>query len=274
VIARSLDWRFRVQASDRAVSDLIGYLACTPEIVGPPPREMLIQIENFRGRLRVVKDGASVKEVLGALEALDFVHVLLFQQSIGDRPHAAVLHAACLRRNGHRLLLVGAKGAGKSTLALRLVDAGYEIEGDENVFVLPDRVVARPRACRVKEASLGYLPAEMAEAIVTASHLRTFDGERIFNVDPRVFGCSWRIEEGKADFVFVLRPNHGGYSSIRPMQPSAMVEFLVSEIAWREDGRGGSVAALAALASHAKAYDLSLGDHASAIRCVEAAISC
>ena len=44
------------------------------------------------------------------------------------------------------------------------------------------------------------------------------------------------------------------------------------EIGLPETERGPSIAALAALAARAKAFDLSLGDHASAVRCVEFAL--
>ena len=51
-----------------------------------------------------------------------------------------------------------------------------------------------------------------------------------------------------------------------------MVQSLMSEIGLPETERGPSIAALAALAARAKAFDLSLGDHASAVRCVEFAL--
>jgi hypothetical protein len=273
VIARNLNSRIRLQAADRSVSESIRYLECTPDIVGPPPRDEIITIEDFRGRLRIVKDDTVLKEVLSAHAALEFLHMKVFEYSIGDRPEAAVLHAACLRRNGRRLLLAGTKGAGKSTLVLRLIAAGYEMEGDEHVFVQSGTVIARPRACRVKEASLQYLPEKMAEIAAASPCYHNYDGERIFNVDPRALGFSWRIEEGKVDQIFVLRPNHGGYSSIRPLPPSALVQYLMPETGWRERDAGGTVEALAKLASNAKAFDLSLGEHTSAIRCVEAAIA-
>jgi hypothetical protein len=262
-----------VQTADRAVADALRFLDCTPDVVGPPPRDLIVRIEEFRGRLRVVKGGVVVRDVLDAEAALNFVHMMLFEYSIGDRAHVAVLHAACLRRNGRRLLLAGTKGAGKSTLVLRLIAAGYEMEGDEHVFVDSGGVIARPRACRVKQGSLEYLPGKMAEVTAASPYCTNWDGERVFNVDPRGYGSSWRIEQGQVDRIFVLRPNHGGYSSLRPIQPSALVEFMMSETGWRENGLGGNVAALAKLAGSAKGFDLSLGDHASAIRCVDMALS-
>jgi len=270
VVARTLDRRFRLQTPDRGVFEAVRFLDCTPDVVGPPPRDVVVSIEPFRNRFRIVEQGAGIKEVLDARAVVEFLHMRLFACSIDDRPQAAIMHAASLRRDGRRLLLVGTKGAGKSTLALRLLRAGYEIEGDEHVFIDGSSVVARPRACRVKEAALPR-HADMADIIAAAPFYRDHFNDRIFNVDPRALGSSWRIEPGEVDYVIALRPNHGGYSSLRALQPSAMVQFLMSETGWRETGRGASVAAVAALAGRVKAFDLSLGDHATAIRCIEVA---
>jgi hypothetical protein len=217
-----------------------------------------------------VRDGVVAREVLTPNAALEFLHVQLFTSSIGDFPHASILHAACLRREGKRLLLVGSKGTGKSTLTLRLVHAGYEIEGDEHVFLQRAGVIARPRACRIRETSLAYLP-EMAGVIAGAPSYREPWSGTVFNVDPRAFGAIWRIEPGQVDEIFVLRPNHGGYSSIRPMLPSLLVQSLMAETGWRET-RGVSIANIAALAGSAKAFDLSIGDHPTALRCIGAAL--
>jgi hypothetical protein len=74
------------------------------------------------------------------------------------------------------------------------------------------------------------------------------------------------------DCIFVLQPNHGGYSSIRPMSASALVQFLLTESGWREFDRGRSVADLVKLANAARGFDLSLGDHMNAIRCIKLAL--
>jgi hypothetical protein len=273
VIALTLTRRFRLRTQDRAVFDALRYLECAPDIDGAVLQDVVISIEPFRGRLRIVTDGTVIKEVINAQEATEVLHKYLFAASIGERPSASVLHCACLRRNGRRVLLVGPKEAGKSTLALGLIQAGYELEGDEHVFIERSDVVARPRGCRVREGSLALLP-EMADAIAQAPYYLDLASERIFNVDPRTLGSSWRIERGKADAVFALTPNHGGYSSVRPMGPSALVQFLIPETGWRDSDRGISIANLAVLASQTKAFDLSLGDHPTAIRCIELAANC
>lgn len=213
-----------------------------------------------------------IKEVLSTRAVAEYLHVHLFRCSIDDRPQAALLHAACLRRGSRRLLLAGSKSAGKTTLALRLIQSGYQIEGDEHVFIDRAGAVARPRGCRVKATALPFL-ADMAKVITSAPSYTDDVNGMIFNVDPRTLGSTWRIEHGEVDLVIVLQPNHGGFSSIRPLPPSALVQLLMPEVGLRETGRGSAIAAIAALASRAKAFELSLGEHAGALRCIELAIN-
>ena len=271
VIVRTLDRRFTLRAPDRSVYEAIRYLDCTPDISGPAPREVTIAVESGRDYYRIVQDGIDIRQVVGTRAVVEYLHLLLFQASIEDRPRTALLHAACLRRGRQRLLLAGSKCAGKTTFALRLLQSGYEIEGDEHVFIDTSGVIARPRGCRVKASALPIL-TEMAETIGRAPSYTDDANNKIFNVDPRMLGSTWRIEPGEVDVVIVLHPNHGGYSSIRPLPSTAMVQLLMAEIGLRETARGASIAALAKLAMRAKAFDLSLGDHSSALRCVELAL--
>ena len=45
------------------------------------------------------------------------------------------LHASCIAIDGRGVLLTGASGAGKSDLALRLIDRGATLVGDDGVIV-------------------------------------------------------------------------------------------------------------------------------------------
>jgi hypothetical protein len=271
IIARNLHRRFRLRTADGALAATLAFLECNPDVAGPAPRDVMIMAEKHRGRICILEEDTVVKETLCEQAALEYLHMRLFGYSLADRPQATIVHAASLRRRGQRFLLVGSKGVGKSTLTLRLIQAGFEFEGDEHVFVENARVIARPRACRIRDASLAYLP-EIAKTIESSPFFQNYDGQRIFSLDPRRLGAEWRIEEGEARHIFALQPNHGGYSSIRPMSPSALVQFLVPETGWRDKDRGRSVASLAALARQAKAFDLSLGDHPTAIRCIDCAL--
>lgn len=68
------------------------------------------------------------------------------------------LHAASLAKNGAGLLLCGEAGAGKSTLALQLVGAGFQYSGDDVVLIEGDGTACGiPFALTLKEGSWEWL---------------------------------------------------------------------------------------------------------------------
>lgn len=71
-----------------------------------------------------------------------------------DRPSPVsappTLHASCVSWRGHGVLICGAPGAGKSTLALGLMEAGFDLVADDRVIV---------------EDSLASAPARLAGMI-------------------------------------------------------------------------------------------------------------
>jgi len=271
VIARTVARRIVLRTPDAAVFGAVRYLECDPEIDQLQSEDRVLSVEPFRGRYRIVEEDKTSEEVLDLAVVLARLHRKVFLYSLEDRPGAGVLHAAALRRGSQRILLVGSESAGKTTLTLRLAQSGFEVEGDENVFVEEDGVIARPRGCRVKESSLPLLPA-IAERICVAPAYVDEYGLRTFNVDPRLIGGTWRIAKGPVDAVIMLQPNHGGYSSLRPMAPLALAQSMTSEFGLRQTGRGTSIGAVARLLSHARLYDLSLGNHDMAIQCIARAL--
>lgn len=248
------------------------YLECDPEIDATPAPDRILVVEPFGYRYLITEDGKVIEQVVGIKSIVDRLHRRVFLQSIEDYPRAGVLHAAALRRRDQRLLLVGGSSAGKTSLALRLIQAGFAIEGDEHVFVEEDGVIARPRACRVKETSIALFPASTAKVIAAAPHYVDDYSHRTFNVDPRLIGGAWRIEKGGVDAIIILQPNYGGYSSLRPMRPLGLSQTLLSEFGLRETGRGASIGAVAQLVRRTQGFDLSLGDHETAIKCIERAL--
>jgi hypothetical protein len=218
----------------------------------------------------IKQDGGLIGEQASPHDVAGALHKQLVMLSLADFPRSPLIHAASLTRLGRRLLLVGPKGGGKTTLTLKLIQQGYEVEGDENVFVAGDAVAARPRALRVKQSTSTLYPA-IGEALREAAYYQNENSLRIYNVDPRKAGASrWRIEMGRADTVVLLRPNHNGNSSLRPISPLLLVREVISETAFRERHRAQALANIAKLISGAEGFELSLGDLDGAVSCLDA----
>lgn len=259
VIVRTWLHRVSISSPDPVMQAALAYLACEPDVEGPEPSEIHIRVVPAGRHWRIVEPGQPDTETLGAEDTLAFLHGRLFDLSLTDRPGAPILHAASLVKNGRRILLVGQKGTGKTTLTLQLAIRGFTLESDENLFVTGSGVAARPRGCRIKEASLPLL-GDLAPVIERAPHIVDYRGARIFNVDPRSLGIRWSVAEGPADAVILLRANHGGLSSLRDIPAMAMVRGLMGEIGLQVGDRTSGPARLARLASTTSRFDLSLGN--------------
>jgi hypothetical protein len=88
------------------------------------------------------------------------------------------LHAASLVKDGMGLLLCGHPGAGKSTLTLQLVDAGFRYAGDDVALVGGDGTICGvPFALTLKEGSWDLLSRLHGDRY-NATHCRS-DGVRV-----------------------------------------------------------------------------------------------
>ena len=81
----------------------------------------------------------------------------------------ATLHASCVAIGGRGVLLTGASGAGKSDLALRLIDRGAVLVGDDGLLIeaRDGRLHARPGPNiegQMEVRGLGILPFPWEEA--------------------------------------------------------------------------------------------------------------
>ena len=98
------------------------------------------------------------------------------------------LHAACVGRDGHGVLLMGESGSGKSTVSLLCLLAGFEFLSEDSVFVTPDTLAATGMAnfLHVRASSLRWITqASEVAAIRKAPVIRRRSGVRKFEVDLR-----------------------------------------------------------------------------------------
>lgn len=270
VTVRNPRQRYTIALAEPGWVKPLAYLQCDPAIDGPAPEELDMEVTRAGAIVRLHEPGARARDFASIADLRDHLHGRFFAEAMaGEGP---LLHAACLRRHGRRVLLVGAKNAGKSTLSLALAAAGYAIEGDENVFISQAGVIARPRACRVKESSFDMLPT-LAPLADETPFITDYHGRKIYNLAPDRLGAPWRIALGKVDKVILLQANHGGMSSIRPVPPLALTRALMAETAFPATRKGAGITALAGLGAGAAGYDLSVGALETAIACVEAVLA-
>ena len=91
----------------------------------------------------------------------------------GPEAPTEIIHASCVAREGRGLLILGASGQGKSTLALTLMALGADLVADDRVVLRrhPDAVIAdAPDPIRglVEARGVGLLKAESVGPVALA----------------------------------------------------------------------------------------------------------
>jgi hypothetical protein len=145
---------------------------------GKPSVDDRFEILEIDGQVHVLHNKVgilwcAVEELVPAIKAY------LTEQILERSSLDVALHAACLVAGGKGLLISGRPGAGKTTLALHLMDLGLEYGGDDIVLIAPDgRAEGVPFPPTIKRgawALISKLRGNLAGSIV---HKR-LDGKRV-----------------------------------------------------------------------------------------------
>jgi hypothetical protein len=135
----------------------------------------VVEIERL---VHVFQNGAcvfrcTVKELVPTIKAYFSKHI------IDKHPSDVAFHAACLVRDGRGLLISGHPGAGKTTLALHLMESGFDYGSDDITLISPDgRAEGIPFAPAIKPGAwplVRKFRKDLDDAIV---HERP-DGQRV-----------------------------------------------------------------------------------------------
>jgi hypothetical protein len=148
------------------------------------------------------------------------------------------LHAACVGLDGHGILLMGASGAGKSTVALQCLLEGFDFLSEDSVFVAPKSMRATGAAnfLHVRADSLQWLRQSRVRSIISLSPvIQRRSGIEKFEVDLRRKEFSLAKAPLKIIGVAFLSPQSGGPGPLlKPLSSSETLARLKREQAYGE----------------------------------------
>lgn len=151
-----------------AIMDASNYV-----IVEPAARRALVSVS-----AELLRPG-----YLARYELLEFAVLTLAARAQG----LVALHGACLARNGAAVLLLGGRGAGKSTLCAHGLQQGLALLSEDSVFVAAAsrEAVGLANFLHLRGPSLASLPAKMRRGVRDSPVIQRRSGVEKFELDVR-----------------------------------------------------------------------------------------
>jgi hypothetical protein len=150
----------------------------------------------------------------------------LLNEVLEGAVYELALHAAALVRNGCMLLISGHPGAGKTTLTLALVDAGFGFAGDDLALLNSQgRVTGVPFAPAVK-AGAWKLVATCRPDIHSVPVFRRPDRKRVRYPAPRGLVAALAYPVG---WLVLLDRSPGATAALTPVDPISAVRWILQE---------------------------------------------
>ncbi len=227
-----LSVRVELEVDDPNLAERLNYLPTSARQDVEVRKVMRYQVEG-EGPWLVREDGDLV-DVLHQVDDVLWTIYLRLHSRVLERYSLAgwsVFHGALVNIRGARLLLLGEKGVGKTTLATALLYSGYTIEGDEMVLERDSQVLAVPRRLHLKTGIESLVP-EIAPLLADQPIASTV-GQRVVGFDPGEAGFEWVISPHPIDGVIVLEANHDGATESQRLPIFETLRSLVeSSLGW------------------------------------------
>ena len=190
------------------------------------------------------------------------------QVALGWRQHL-LLHASAIERDGRAIIMVGASGSGKSTMAALLGECDWRLMGDEFAFVdlLHGQILPYPRLISLKNAAIAEVERRVSAQRLGPMITGTPKGS-IRHLVPRADAIN-RMDESAVP-ALILCPTFGAAPDLRGMgQAEAFMRLTDSSTNYMALGEAGFTA-LTRLVTQVPAVALSYPDGASGEAAIEA----
>jgi hypothetical protein len=180
---------------------------------------------------------------------------------------ATPIHAACVSRFGHGLLLCGASGAGKSTLAYFCARSGWTFTSDDSSYLKHDRdelrIAGNSHQVRFRPSARDLFP-ELGDRSITPRA----EGKPSIEVPTSELPGIATAEETAIHSIILLHRRPSGGASLRSLPSEAAQDYFRQSLQLPGAVRIQQLEALRRL-STAAVYELRYEDLHQAVHCLD-----
>lgn len=219
--------------------------------------DIIIDVAEREHSVELFRDGKKIFSVRGD-ELATTLKGQLLEEVLSGASYELALHAATLVRNNCAMLLHGHPGAGKTTLTLALVSAGFGFSGDD-VAILDSRgqVVGVPFSPACKAGAWNLISRYRPE-ISGRPVFRRYDRRRVRYLEPTNLAATVPRKLGWV--VLLDRQRNAGATLIPIDAVTAMRGMLREAYAQGRSLTASGFMALSHAANHANCYQLTYSD--------------
>lgn len=266
-----LDLEVVVRTEDAHIEQTLEVLRQTAHHRLLPARSIDYEIVAVAGGFEIVEDGSLLATAPYPIDVLMVLDGHVYAPALAPYAGtpAVLLHGACVRIGGTRLLLVGDRDPRRTALLLQMLSDGAGVEGDWHVLLDVGLVTTVARTFRLAQETVDALP-EAAALVAGRPFVRDALGRVIWSFDPAAVGFAWELDTGPVEAVVVVESNPGGRSRLESRPRYETAQEVVAAVAAIPGEYGEAVpvgprlAAVSRLVDACSCWRLRLGDLAEA----------
>jgi hypothetical protein len=212
-------------------------------------------------------DGGEDSE-LSTTVVIDRLFQRMHRLALANLPDYIRIRAVTGSQAGQAFLIVGPKCSGKTTLAISLLLAGYDVCGDELALVRNGQAVAFPRRFLVRGDCVELLPQLKSYQEFTDSNSHPAR-ETLIAVDPTGLGKPWRLMPLEISALFLLEPNYGARTTIQPCGKLEMLRHVIPQCTPPSSDRANWISDMSRTVDNTHTFVLRLGKLDSAVLAIK-----
>lgn len=254
-----LHCQIEIDTDSPAVRSALAYLTVDAQQDVTPHAHALYRVAERAGVFDVFENGIPCGSGLDPQGVLHTLYTLVHEQAYRAHPPHLRIHAGLAAIAGQRIMIVGPKRAGKTSLTLRLAQDGVDVQGDELVVIDATGCArAFPRRFHVRSGTFRIIP-ELEGYRGRCPSALTPLGNRVHALAPTDLGRCWHITGGPVDAIIHLERQEGHSSRLHRLEPEESLARLQCQTTLPERSVFW-VSTLIALVDGARNYLLHNGD--------------